>query len=192
MSLVRNETRPPIAPGAVDVGGRSPHDVDAADQFRIEEEGAVGIVAGALIVLPRAVDHDRDAAEILQAANVDNGRGIVAALLERNTGNRMEDVRQPVRLKTLDLVERDRADGRERVDRSLPGLGCGDRDGVERLHRRGAARLRTGVQGVRRCLLCSQRLGRLALGLLRPFRRPMFGLRRCGLRETALRRQCRD
>ena len=42
--------------GAVDVGGRAAHDIDAADQFGIEEERAVGVVAGALIVLSRAVD----------------------------------------------------------------------------------------------------------------------------------------
>ena len=78
--------------GAVDVRGRSAHDIDAADQFRIEEERAIGVVAGALIVLPRAVDHDRDAAEILQAADIDRGGRIVAAILERHAGDIVEDV----------------------------------------------------------------------------------------------------
>jgi hypothetical protein len=142
---------------------------------------------------PRAVHDHRHAAEVLQAADVDDGRGIVATLLERHAGHGVEDIRQPVWLKTLDLVERNRADGRERIDRALLGLRRRDRDGVEHLHRRGATRLRTGVQDVGRCLLRGQRLGRLALGLFRPFRRRrMFGLRRCGLRETALRHQCRD
>ena len=57
--------------GAVDVRGRAAHDIDAADQFGIEEERAVGVVAGALVILPRAIDDDGDAAEILQAADVD-------------------------------------------------------------------------------------------------------------------------
>jgi hypothetical protein len=78
--------------GTVDVRGRTANDVDAANQFWIEEERAVGVVAGALIVLPRAVDDNRDAAEILQAADIDDCRGIVAALLERDAGHVVENV----------------------------------------------------------------------------------------------------
>ena len=56
------------------------------DQFRLEEERAVGVVAGALEILPRAVDHDRDAAEVLQAADVDRGLRLVAALWNQTLG----------------------------------------------------------------------------------------------------------
>ena len=72
---------------AIDVGRGTAHDVDAADQFWIEEERAVRVVAGALIVLARAVDDDRDAAEVLQAANVDRCRWVVAAILYPDTGH---------------------------------------------------------------------------------------------------------
>ena len=108
--------------GAVDVRGRPAHHIDAADQLRIEEERAVGVVSGALVVLSRAVDDDRDAAEILQAADVDDGRGIVAALLKRYARHVVEDIRQPVRLQPLDLLERHHGDGSQRVDGALLGL----------------------------------------------------------------------
>ena len=117
--------------GAVDVGGRAAHHIDAADQFGIEEERAVGVVSGALIVLPRAIDDDGDAAEILQAANVDDGRGIVTALLKRYAGHVVENIRQPVRLQALDLLQRHRADRRQRVDRALFRLRSCDSDGIE-------------------------------------------------------------
>ena len=167
--------------GAVDVRGRAAHDIDAADQFRIEEERAVGVVAGALVVLPRAVDDDRDAAEILQAADVDDGRGIVAALLERDAGHVVEDIGQPVRLQALDLLQRHHADGSQRVDRALLGLRGRHRDRIERLHRR-AADLRPRVHHRRRGLRFLLRLGWLALGLLLLF---LLGGARDGLRFSA-------
>ena len=122
MSLVRNDDHAADRAGAVDVRGRAAHDIDAADQFRIEEERAVGVVSGALVVLPRAVDDHRDAAEILQAADVDDGRGIVAALLKRDARHVVEDIGQPVRLQALDLLERHHGDGSQRVDGALLGL----------------------------------------------------------------------
>src|SRR4029453_2927527 len=76
--------------GAINVRGRATHHIDPADQFGLEEERAVGVMPGALVVLARTIDDDRDAAEILQAADVDDGRGIVAALLERNTWHVVE------------------------------------------------------------------------------------------------------
>ena len=78
--------------GAVDVGGRAAHDIDAADELWIEEEGTVGIVSGALVILPRTVDDHGDTTEILQAANVDRGRRVVAAILKRHAGHVVKDV----------------------------------------------------------------------------------------------------
>ena len=92
----------------------------------------------ALIVLPRAVDHDGHAAEILQAANVHGGGRIVAAILQRYAGDRAQHVADAVGLQALDLLQRDDADRRQRIDRPLLGLGGGDGDGVERLRRRRA------------------------------------------------------
>ena len=68
--------------GAVDVRDRPAHHVDAGQQLRLHVDEAVGLVAGALEILPRAVDDDRDAAEVLHAADVDRHAGIVGALLE--------------------------------------------------------------------------------------------------------------
>ena len=151
----------------------------------IEEERAVGVVAGALIVLPRAVDDDGDAAEILQAADVDDGRGIVAALLNRYAGDVVEDIGQPVRLQPLDLLERHHADGSQRVDRALLGLRRRDRDRIERLHRRGAD-LRTRVHH-RRCLGFLLRRGGFAFRLLLLF----LGRARDGFRLSRLRERGR-
>ncbi len=170
--------------GAVDVRGRAAHHVDAADQFGIEKERAVAVVAGALVVLPRAVDDDGNAAEILQAANVDHGRRIVAALLERDAGHVVENIRQPVRLQPLDLFERDDADRRQRVDRALLGLRGRHRNGVERLHR-GAADLRPRVHHRRRRLLFLLGLRGLAFCLFLLLRLAnRAGVRR--LRETGV------
>ena len=57
----------------------------------IEEERAVGEMAGALIILPRAVDHHGDTAEILQAADIDRGRRFVAAVLHPDAGYVVEE-----------------------------------------------------------------------------------------------------
>ncbi len=59
-----------------------------------------------MIVLPRAVDDDGDAAKVLQPANVDRGRRVVAAVLERHAGHVIENIGQPLRLQSLDLIER--------------------------------------------------------------------------------------
>src|SRR6185295_1438288 len=172
--------------GAVDVRGRAPHHVDAADQFGIEEERAVGVVPAALVVLPRTVDHDRDAAEILQAADVDDGRGIVAALLDRHAGYLVEDAGQPVRLQALDLLQRHHADGSQRVDRALLGLRGRHRNRIERLHRR-AASLRPSIYRRRSSLRILLRFCLLALGLLLFL---LLGSARDGLRFERLRERC--
>jgi hypothetical protein len=170
--------------GAVDVGGRTAHHIDAADEFGFEEERTVGIVAGALVVLPRPVDNDRDTAEILQAADVDDGRGIVTALLERNAWHVVEDIGQPVRLQALDLLQRHHRDGSQRIDRALLGLrGC-HRDGIERLHRR-SSDLRPRIHCRRLRILL--RLGLLAFGLLLFL---LLGGARDGLRFEHLRERC--
>jgi hypothetical protein len=76
-------------------------------------------VAGALIVLTRAVHVDRDAAEILQTANVDGGLGRISTLLERYAGNVVENIGQPFRIDPVNILQRDNADRREHIDRRL-------------------------------------------------------------------------
>src|SRR5690606_31139369 len=73
--------------GAVDVGDRPAYHVHAAQKFRLKIEGAVGIVPGLLKVLTRAVDHHRDASEILQAADIDGRGRVVPTLGERDAGH---------------------------------------------------------------------------------------------------------
>ena len=70
--------------GSEDVGDRTADDVDRADQLGLEVEHAVRVVAGALEVLPGAVDQHVDAAEILQAANVDRRGRVIGALGQRS------------------------------------------------------------------------------------------------------------
>ncbi len=172
--------------GAIDVGGRAAHHVDPAHQFWIQEERAVGVVSGTLIILPRTIDNDGDAAEILQTADVDDGRGIVAALLKRHAGYAVEDIRQPVRLQPLDLLHRYRAHRRQRIDRALLRLRSRHCDCIERLHRR-AADLSHRVPYRRRSLLNLLRLALLALGLLLLF---LLGRARDSLPFQRLRECC--
>lgn len=178
--------------GAIDVGGGTTDDIDAADQFGVEEKRAVGEVPRALVVLPRTIDNDDDAAEVLQAADVDRGRRLVATVLNPHARHIIEKITNGAGLARLDLPRGHDADRRKCVDGTLFSLGRCRRDGVERLHRCRAAGLGTGVHDVRCCLLRDLRLGLLALGLLRPIRRRTFGLRLSRLRETALRRQGRN
>ena len=120
--------------GAVDVGDRPAHDVDRREHLRLEIEHPVGVVAGALEVLPRAVDQHGDAPEILQAANVDGGAGIIAARLRGHAGHAEEDLRRAGRHQLLELVG-----GHAGRCRRLLRLGLsrrGRRGDVCRLHRR--------------------------------------------------------
>ena len=134
--------------GAVDVRRRSTDHVDAADQFGIEEERAVGVVARALVVLPGAVDDHGDAAEILQAANIDGGRGIVAAVLHPHAGHIVKQVAEAIGLLPLDLLLRHHADRSQRIDRALLGLRGRHGNLVQRLRR--AWHLCLGVESRRR------------------------------------------
>ena len=86
---------------------------------------------GALIVLACAVDHHRDAAEILQAADIDRGRRLVAAVLHPDTGYVVEETAERARLTTLDLLQRHHGDGSQRVDGALLGLRGRHRDRIE-------------------------------------------------------------
>ena len=65
-------------------------------------------MAGALEILPRAVDDDRDAAEVLQAADVDRHAGIVGALLEVDARHAEEGVLQARRQDLIELLGRAR------------------------------------------------------------------------------------
>ena len=121
-------------------------------------------MTGALIVLPRTVDDDGDTTEVLQAADVDRGGRVVAAVLKRHAGHVIENIGQAIRLQSLYLLQRHDAHRRERIDSALFGFRCGDRDGIKRLDRR-AADLRPRIEG-RRCSGLVLRFRRLAFGLL--------------------------
>ncbi len=124
---------------AVDVGDRTAHHVDLGDELGLEEELAVAVVAGALEVLPRTVDHHRDAAEVLQAADVDRGLRRVGALAEPDARQAVEHVGHALRLDLVELLLAHRAHHRERLDGLLDRLGGQHRDRIERLLRtRGA------------------------------------------------------
>ena len=117
---------------AVDVRCRATHHVDAADHRRIDIELAVGVMARALEILARAVDQHGDTAEILQASDIDCGRGVVAALLEIHAGNSEKEVGCSVGLQLLNLIGAHRAHRRERIDREFLRFGRDDRDYVEK------------------------------------------------------------
>ena len=170
---------------AKDVGARAAHHIDAADQFRIQEERTLGMMAGALIVLARAIDHHGDPAKILQTANVNRAGGIIAAVLERHAGHGGEHVLQALGLNALDLFQGDDADRRQRVDRLLFALAGDNGDGIERLLAR-LADLRVSAlePAVRRGLL-RLRVSRLQLLLL------LGRLRRRG-RTLRMTLRCRE
>ena len=128
--------------GAEDIRHRSTDDVGIGDHFRIEIEAAVGIVTGALEVLTCAVDHHVDAAEILQAADIDRRRRFVGPLLERNARYAEEDVGRAARHDLFDLFLANSADRGERIDGFFLGLGGQDGDRIEHLFR-----LRQGRRG---------------------------------------------
>jgi len=125
-------------------------------------------VAGALIVLPRAVDHDRDTAEILQAADIDHGRRIVAALLDVT----------PAHCRKCPTAGSAAGPGSAPASPNSPAPGRRSHVlsvllatavmVVERLHRH-RADLRASVQDRRRGHPLLGRLCRLAFGLLRSF-----------------------
>ena len=125
---------------AVDGRDRAARDVDAADEFGIEEEAPVGAVSRGLEILPGAVDEHVDPPEILQAANVDRLRGVVVVLRRRHAGHVAHRAGNRGRLDPVDVVAGHHGGAGERVDGTLFGLGRGDGDGVERhlLRQRGA------------------------------------------------------
>jgi hypothetical protein len=104
-----------------------------------------------LEILARAVDQDVDAAEILQAADVDGLGRVVAALLRGHARDVAQDLRQTRWLEPVDLRARDDTRPRQRVDGGHRGLGRGDRERVEphlglgRRSRSGAEFLRIGA-----------------------------------------------
>ncbi len=117
--------------GAVDVRDRPAHHVDAGYQFRLHVDEAVGLVAGALKVLPRAVDDDRDAAEVLQAADVDCHAWIVGALLEVHRRHAEERIFHARRHQLIELLAADGAHAGKRLDHQFLGAACHHRDRIE-------------------------------------------------------------
>lgn len=57
----------------------------------------------ALIVLPRSVDDDGDATEILKAADVDRSRWLIATVLNPDTGHIVDEVADRTGLAAFDL-----------------------------------------------------------------------------------------
>ncbi len=92
---------------------------------------AVGLVAGALEILPRAVDHHRDAAEVLHAADVDRHAGIVGALLEVHARHAEEGSSRPRRHELIELLAAHRAHAGQRLDHDFLGPACHHRDRIE-------------------------------------------------------------
>ncbi len=66
----------------------------------------------ALIILACTIDHNSDTAEVLQAADIDRRRWIIATVLHPDTGNVVEELAQTVWLLQLDLFLRHDADRR--------------------------------------------------------------------------------
>ena len=124
--------------GAVDVGDRAAHHLRLGEHLRIEIELAVGAVAGALEVLAGAVDDHRDAAEILQAANIDRRTRVVAAVGERHAGDVLEHLGRPSRHDGVEVALGHHADRRQRVDRPLLRPRRQNRYRVEHQHLVGA------------------------------------------------------
>ena len=117
--------------GAVDIRDRPAHHVDAGQQLRLHVDEAVGLMTGALEILPRAVDDDRDASEVLQAADVDRHAGIVGALLEVHGRNAKQGVFQPRRQQLIELLGAHRAHARKRLDHHFLGAARHHRDRIE-------------------------------------------------------------
>ena len=135
--------------GAEHVGHRPANDVDAADELRLEIEDAVGVVAAALEILPRAVDDDVDAAEVLKAADIDRGARIVGPLLHVDTRHAVDQIRRFGRHELVDLIL---------ANRTHAGEGLGRRHRI--IDRRRADR---DIRGWRR-LRCRRARGRRANG----------------------------
>ena len=90
-------------------------------------------MAGALEILPRAVDHHGDAAEILKAAELIAVSGESARSRNHTLGQAKEQIRGPLRLDLIDLLLPHRTDHRERLDGALDRLGREHGDRIERL-----------------------------------------------------------
>ncbi len=88
-------------------------------------------MAGALEILPRPVDQHRDAAEILQAANVDRDTRIVGALLKVDARHTKEQVLGAAGLQLVDLIAAHRTDAGKRLRDRFLDLRDHDRDWIE-------------------------------------------------------------
>ena len=129
--------------------------VDLLHQLRVDPEHALRAVAGALEVLPRAVDDHRDAAEILQAADVDAGAGALGVGLQGDARHAEEDVERRRRHAPVELLLVDMADRGQRLDRRLAGAA----DDCDLVKQRGAVLL-AGSTGCSSCWAagCSRRV----------------------------------
>jgi hypothetical protein len=117
--------------GAVGVDDGTAHHIGAREQLGLEINETIGLVAGALEVLPRPVDQHCDPTEILQAADVDRDARIVGALLEIGPWYTKEQVLGAAGQQLIDLIAAHRADAGKRLrDRFLDFRGH-DRDRVE-------------------------------------------------------------
>jgi hypothetical protein len=121
----------PDRAGAVDVRDRPAHHVDAGQQFRLHVDEAVGLVAGALEVLPRTIDNHGDAAEVLQAADVDRHARLVGALLRVHPRHAEEHIFEARRHVLGELFAAHGAHAGQRLDHDLLGAACHHRDRIE-------------------------------------------------------------
>ena len=125
--------------GAIGVGHRTADDLDLLDQLGIEDEEVLGAVRGLVEILPRTVDDHRNAAEILQTADIDAGRDTLGVALSRDAGKAKEDILGCRRLAPFESLSADDAHRRHLVDGRIANA-ADDGNAVEQGHRRGVDR----------------------------------------------------
>ena len=138
-------------PGPVDVRNRSADNRDRLQHFRLDPLWRGAAVAVDLEVAPRPVDDDRDAAGVLQAADVDVGRGRVAVVGCGHPRHAEEYLAGRRRLQPPKVAFADDARRRHRLRRGLFGKRRNHRDLVENDGIRRLRRCRHAHTGCRQC-----------------------------------------
>jgi hypothetical protein len=130
--------------GPIDVRHRAAGDIDLRQEFRLEIEFALAAMAGDLEILAGAVDDDGDAAEILEAAEIDARARIVGIRHRPHAGDAGEHVGEAAGQDLIDLCGGDDADAGQRLARLLVGFRRenGERIEIDDVLRRGTAHRR--------------------------------------------------